>query len=83
MGQTTGAMLYYTIYVKNLHNDTGYIDVALEDEQLLKDYLQYLDIGVRPHRSYPMTSAAGPRGTPDQFAVNVAEVVAITTSAPK
>lgn len=76
-------MLYYTIYMKNLHNGTGYIDVALEDDQLLKDFAQYLDIGVRPHKSYPMTTPAGSGGSAGQFALNIAEVVAITISAPK
>ena len=76
-------MLYYTVYVKNLHNGTGYIDVALEDDQLLKDFMQFLDIGVRSHRTYPMTNPAGSREGPGKFVVNLTEVVAITTSAPK
>ena len=75
-------MLYYTIYVKSLHNGTGYIDVALEDDQLMKDFMQYLDIGVRSHRSYLLTNPAGTLGEPGQFAINVAEVLAITTAAP-
>jgi hypothetical protein len=76
-------MLYYTIYVKSLYNGTGYIDVGLEDDQLLKDFLQYLDIGVRPHRTYGMANPASPKGGAGQFSINVADVVAITTSAPK
>ena len=76
-------MLYYTIYLRNLNNGTGYVDVALEDEQLLKDFAQYLDIGVRPHRAYTMTNPAGAGGTSGQFALNIAEVLAITTSTPK
>jgi hypothetical protein len=72
-------MLYYTIYIKNLHNGTGYIDV----DQLLKDFAQYLDIGTRPHRPYPMTNPAGSGGNPGQFSLNIAEVVAITVASPK
>ena len=76
-------MLYYTIYIKNLNNGTGYIDIALEDEQLLKDFAQYLDIGIRTHRSYPMTNPVGSKTSGGQFTLNIAEVVAITVSAPK
>jgi len=76
-------MLYYTIYIKNLNNGTGYIDIALEDEQLLKDFAQFLDIGIRPHRSYPMMNPAGSKTAGGQFTLNIAEVVAITVSAPK
>ena len=76
-------MIYYTIYVKNINNGTGYIDVALEDDQLLKDFLQYLDIGVRPHRTYALTNPGGARGVSGQVAINIAEVVAITISTPK
>ncbi len=71
-------MIYYTIYVKNLNNGTGYIDVGLEDDQLMKDYLQFLDIGVRPHRTYPVANAAGMRGKKGQFTINMTEVSAIT-----
>lgn len=76
-------MIYYTIYVKNLNNGTGYIDLALEDDQLLKDYLQYLDIGMRPHRTYAVINPGGAKGVGGQVAINIAEVVAITISTPK
>src|SRR5436309_3127109 len=76
-------MIYYTIYVNNLHNGTGYIDIALEDDQLLKDYQQYLDIGMRPHRSYAISNPGGARGVAGQFAINMAEIVAVTVTAPK
>jgi hypothetical protein len=76
-------MIYYTIYIKNLHNGTGYIDVALEDDQLLRDFASYLDVGIRPHRPYLMANPAGARGTAGQFVLNIAEVVAIMTSTPK
>lgn len=72
-------MVYYTIYVKDLGNGTGYIDVGLEDDQLLKDYLQFLDIGVRPHRTYTIVNPAGSRGKKGAFTINMAEVCAITT----
>ena len=52
MGSAQGFMIYYTIFVKGLNNSTGYIDVALSDDQLLKDFMQYLDIGIKPHRTY-------------------------------
>jgi len=76
-------MFYYTIYVRNLHNGTGYIDVALADDQLLNDYTQYLDIGLRPHRTYAVCTPGTGRGLGGQFALNMAEVVAITISAAK
>ena len=71
-------MIYYTIYVKRLNNGVGYIDVGLEDDRLLKDFEQYLDIGVRPHRSYKLAHV----GTSDGgglFTIDMAEVTAITT----
>lgn len=71
-------MIYYTIYVKRLNNGMGYIDVGLEDDQLLKDFEQYLDIGVRPHRSYRLAHA----GTSDGgglFTIDMSEITAITT----
>ena len=74
-------MIYYTIYVKNLHNGTGYIDVGLEDDQLLKDFQQYLDIGLKTHRSYRMANPTGGQSA-GLFAVNLAEVSAITTMPP-
>jgi hypothetical protein len=76
-------MLYYTIYVKNLQNDTGYIDVSLEDDQLLKDYLQFLDIGVKTHRSYTVVNPPGTRGRKATFSLNLAEVAAIMTVSPE
>jgi len=76
-------MIYYTIYVNNLNNGTGYIDIALEDDQLLKDYQQYLDIGMRPHRSYAISNPGGARGVAGQFVINMAEIVAVTVTAPK
>ena len=72
-------MIYYTIYVKGLTNGVGYIDVGLEDDQLLRDYEQYLDIGVRPHRSYRLATTPGTSDAGGLFTVNMAEVTAITT----
>ena len=72
-------MIYYTIYVKRLNNGMGYIDVALEDDQLLKDFEQYLDIGVRPHRSYRLAPMPGTTDGNGLFTIDVAEVTAITT----
>src|SRR5262245_54085383 len=72
-------MIYYSIYVKGLNNGMGYIDVAMEDDQLLKDFEQYLDIGVRPHRSYKLAPTPGTPDAGGLFTVNMAEVTAITT----
>jgi hypothetical protein len=75
-------MIYYTIYIKNLSNGTGYIDVALDDDQLLKDYLQFLDIGMKAHRSYRVVNAAGAKGASGLFSLNLSDVSAITTINP-
>jgi hypothetical protein len=79
-------MIYYTIYMKNLHTDTGYIDVALADDQLLKDFKQYLDCGVKPDRSYVITAPPDARGKPVQstgtFVINLAEVIAVSIMKP-
>ena len=83
ISETTCAMLYYTIYIKNLHNGTGYMDVALEDDQLLKDFSQFLDIGVRPHRAYAMTNPGAPDGSNGHLVINISEVLAITVATPK
>jgi hypothetical protein len=72
-------MIYYTIYVKRLNNGMGYIDVALEDDQLLKDFEQYLDIGVRPHRSYRLAPMPGTTDGNGLFTLDMSEVTAITT----
>jgi hypothetical protein len=75
-------MLYYTIYVKGLNNQTGYIDVALEDDQLIKDYLIFLDIGLKAHKPYPIASVTGGQGKPGQFIIDLAVIAAITLNAP-
>lgn len=76
-------MIYYTVFVKGLNNSTGYIDVALGDDQLLKDFLQYLDVGIKPHRSYAVTSPpkAGSQVramATGVFVINLSDVTAIT-----
>ena len=70
--------VYFTIYIKHLYNGTGYIDVCLETDQLLKDYMQFLDIGVRGHKTYPIAHSPGMQGTPGQFLINLTEIAAIT-----
>ena len=79
-------MLYYTIYVKNLNNGTGYIDVALADDKLFKDYMQLLDVNVKPCRIYDLAappSADGKPVTPNgKFMINLSEVTAMTTLVP-
>lgn len=75
-------MLYYTIYVKGLNNQTGYIDVALEDDQLLKDYLIFLDIGLKAHKPYPLATVSGSKGKAGQFIIDLAVIAAITLNSP-
>jgi len=70
-------MLYYTIYVKGLNNQTGYIDVALEDDALVKDYLIFLDIGLKAHKAYPIANI-GAKGKSGQFMIDIACIAAIT-----
>ena len=70
-------MLYYTVYVKGLNNQTGYIDVALEDDALVKDYLIFLDIGLKAHKAYPLANLAG-KGKGGQFMIDIACIAAIT-----
>ena len=75
-------MVYFTIYLKDLHNSTGYIDIGLEDDQLLKDFLAYLDIGMKSHKTYPIANPAITRGQAGLFAINLADIAAITTTRP-
>jgi hypothetical protein len=72
-------MIYYTIYVKRLNNGMGYIDVALEDDQFLKDFEQYLDIGVRPHRSYRLAPTPGTTDAGGLFTIDMSEITAVTS----
>ena len=80
-------MIYYTIFVKGLNNSTGYIDVALSDDQLLKDFMQYLDIGIKPHRTYiivtaPQKAQGKPMSANGIFAINLSDVTAMTALKP-
>ena len=75
-------MIYYTIYLKNLFNSTGYIDVALENDELMNDYLQFLDFGMKARKTYKICNPASSRGQPSTFAINLAEIAAITTTLP-
>ena len=76
-------MLYYTIYVKGLNNQTGYIDVALADDLLLKDYQIFLDIGLKAHKPYQIGSVAGSTtGKPGQFIIDLSCIAAITVNPP-
>lgn len=79
-------MIYYTIYLKGLHNSTGYLDVALESDELLKDYQNYLDMGIKSHKTYPIADP-GKRGAmietkASRFVVNLSEIMAITIIHP-
>ena len=75
-------MTYYTIYMKGLHNSTGYIDVALENDELFKDYLAYLDMGMKAHKTYPIADPGKPGGKAGKFAVNLSDISAITVLHP-
>ncbi|MBK7997308.1 MAG: hypothetical protein IPK15_00895 [Verrucomicrobia bacterium] len=79
-------MLYYTIYVKGLNNSTGYIDVALENDQLFKDFMQLLDVNVKPCRIYDMAVPPDSEGKPvkpnGKFMINLSEVTAMSTMVP-
>jgi hypothetical protein len=75
-------MIYYTIYLKQLNNDTGYIDIGLEDEQLFKDFITFLDIGLKSHKIYRVASPATPDGSSGQFAIDLTTIAAITTAPP-
>jgi hypothetical protein len=75
-------MVYYTIYLKNLHNSTGYVDICLESDELLKDYLQYLDIRVKTHKSYRIINFGDSRPEQGRFAINLDDIAAITVAPP-
>jgi hypothetical protein len=75
-------MIYYTIYLKQLNNDTGYIDVGLEDDLLFKDFLTYLDIGMKSHHAYRLANPATPEGQAGLFAIDLSTIAAITTAPP-
>lgn len=75
-------MIYYTIYLKQLNNDTGYIDIGLEDDQLFKDFLIFLDIGLKSHKTYQVASPATPEGSSGFFAIDLTTIAAITTAPP-
>jgi len=75
-------MIYYTIYLKHLYNGTGYIDMALENEELLKDYLQFLDLGMKAHRRYQVCNPPSIRGKPGAFAINLSDIAAIAITLP-
>lgn len=75
-------MVYYTIYLKQLNNDTGYIDIGLEDDQLFKDFLNFLDIGLKSHATYRVASPATVDGQSGLFAIDLTTVAAITTAPP-
>lgn len=76
-------MIYFTVYLKNLNNGKGYVDTALADDQLMRDYLQFLDIGVKAHKAYAVVDGANHDAPVGVFAVNLADVAAITATAPQ
>jgi len=79
-------IVYYTIYLKSLTNGTGYIDISLGDDQLMKDYLQFLDVGIKSVRTYVVATPPRAQGQPmapsGLFTVNFSEITAITTIKP-
>jgi hypothetical protein len=72
--------------LKGLANGSGYIDVALTDDQLFKDYLQYLDINIKSVRSYVVAMAPKAHGKPvantGMLTINLSDIAAITTVKP-
>jgi hypothetical protein len=76
-------MVYFTVYLKNLNNGTGYVDTALADDQLMRDYLQFLDIGVKAHKAYAVVDGANNDVPVGVFAVNLADVAAMTATVPR
>lgn len=76
-------MVYFTIYLKNLNNSTGYVDTALADDQLMRDYLQFLDIGVKAHRAYAVVDGSAHATPVGIFAVNLSDVAAISATVPQ
>ena len=76
-------MIYFTVYIRNLHNSTGYVDVCLENDQLMTDYLQYLDIGVKAHKAYKLVSPGDARSNQGVFAINLDDIAAVTMMPPK
>ncbi|MEQ2009472.1 MAG: hypothetical protein ABMA26_22040 [Limisphaerales bacterium] len=76
-------MVYFTVYLKNLNNGTGYVDTALADDQLMRDFLQFLDIGVKAHRAYAVVDGAANDAPVGVFAVNLSDVAAITATVPQ
>ena len=44
----------------------------------MKDYLQFLDIGIKSHRTYPLANPAGAQGRKGVFSINLKEITAIT-----
>ena len=76
-------MVYFTVYLKNLNNGTGYVDTALADDQLMRDFLQFLDLGIKAHRAYAVVDGAASDAPVGIFAVNLADVAAITATAPQ
>jgi hypothetical protein len=72
-------MVYYTIYIRGLNNGTGYIDIALEDDQLLKDYKQYLDVNVRSTRAYTIVQPSSQKkARKSHFCVSLQDITALT-----
>ena len=75
-------MVYFTVYLKNLNNGSGYVDTALADDQLMRDYLQFLDIGMKAHKAYAVVDPNNQEAPVGVFAVNLADVAALTATAP-
>ena len=49
---------------------------------LKNDYLQFLDFGMKARKTYKICNPASSRGQPSTFAINLAEIAAITTTLP-
>ena len=79
-------LIYYTIYLKSLSNGSGYVDIALAGDQLFKDYLQFLDVGIKPVRTYVVIMPPNAHGRSvaetGLFSINLSDVTAMTTVKP-
>ncbi len=74
-------MVFYTIYLQELKSDAGYMDVVLENDQLFRDYLQFLEVRVVPVRAYRLADPANPSASAGELAINFAEISAMTIRA--
>jgi hypothetical protein len=71
-------MVFHTIYLKDLKNDAGYMDVVLENDQLFRNFMQFLEVRIVPVRANRLADPANPGAHAGKFAINFADVSAMT-----